>query len=129
MIYKAIIFSIWYGLLEARIMTQGFRTKKPRLFGQFAIYHGILLAMFLIVVWPYWWYPLFMWVVQDRFFFAFKKDDTLGPEDWVNWKLGGFYIPILKIKKGRLVYHKTKQWIPNLYWISLVIYAIAEVLL
>lgn len=115
MIYKAIIFSIVYGCLEARIMSQGFRTQKPRLFGQFAIYHGLMLLMFLVVVWPYWWYPLFMAIVQDRFYFVFKKDDTLSPEDWVNWKLGGFYIG--------------KQWIPNIYWISLVIYVVIEVIL
>lgn len=114
MIYKAIIFSIIYGVLEARIMSQGFRTKKPRLFGQFAIYHGLMLLMFLVVAWPCWWYPLLMAVVQDRFYFVFKKDDRLGPEDWVNWKLGGFYIP------------QTYQWVPHVYWIALTIYAIIE---
>ncbi len=93
-------------------MTQGFRTQKPRLFGQFALYHIGLLAMFATVVYPYLHHILLMWVIQDRFFFAFKKGDTLGPEDWVNWGFGGFYV--------------LGQWIPNLYWISLVIWGVIE---
>ena len=76
----------------------------------FGFYHVVMFALFLLwnghfgdILFA----PLTI-VISDRCFF-FTSHKILGPDSWVNWKYGGFNMPLL-------------GWIPMVYLYLIVLY-------
>ena len=111
----SILGAIALGWIEQHLLGQGAVTGKKWILGQFATYHLILVVVFIALAYPYWQLIPLLILVEDIAFFTFRLKDDLGPENWVNWIFGGFYIG--------------KQWIPTTYLILIAIYALLEYLL
>ena len=102
-----VLIAVLFGYIEQYTYRNGFATGGPRLFNWLSIpYHVPLGALWLstcILAGAWWFFPAFC-VVQDWAWFRFHPHDTLDPGDWVNAKLGGFYV--------------FRAWIPYTYLIG-----------
>ena len=101
LIVKAVLFAVLYGLFEADAAMKGWNAGKKILLDHFSWYHIRMLVMFIIACWPLFWIVPVGLLIEDIAFYTRNTKKELGPDSWVTWFWGGFWIK--------------KQWIPNTY--------------
>lgn len=93
------------GWIEHVVMRDGFRSTGRRIpTGLFTLsYHWPIIALWLLIclLAGHGWFIGLYAVIQDVTWFAANPRETLGPEDWVNYRFGGTRI-------GR-------AWLPTTY--------------
>lgn len=109
---QAIVFAIILGWMEQHLLGMcGMGTGEKIIFGQFSAYHVVLLMLFVAVAWDNLRFIPLMILVEDWFYHLFSAG-SLGPDAWVNWFLGGFYL--------------FGVWVPTIYILLFIVYIILE---
>jgi len=110
--FISVIGAIALGWVEQFLLGQGALTGKKWILGHFATYHIILLVVFIALAYPFWQLVPLLILIEDISFFTFRVKDDLGPDNWVNWIFGGFYIG--------------SRWVPFTYIILLALFIVLE---
>jgi len=110
--FKCILFSLFYGVLEAQIYKRGFTGDKS-FFGTFHTYHIILFFLYTVVSYPELYnIPLMVLIEDISFYFASPKE--LKPDSWISKLMGSFKL--------------FGQTIPVVYIFLIVVYIILRVI-
>jgi len=88
--------AVLYGMIEAVVYDHGFQPPDDKkLFGWFSPSYHIPAATLWFLICCLGGQPELFFTycfVEDLSYFVFSPKDSLDDEDWVNWKLGGFYL-------------------------------------
>ncbi len=126
----SLIFSLIYGFTENWAVRNGWSSGKKLILNHFSFYHAIMFffiittaSYFSFVTFGSHWEGLrfipFIILLEDIWFWIFAYLfgwRTLGPDSWVNWNLGGFWL------------WKNHLWIPWTYFILGVLFFIGMII-